>query len=67
MQLIPATNLKDLDETDIETLLPFYTWFANTHGKGSLQAETNGGIVYRDGKPYRKVTGGTSELLNKLH
>ena len=49
MSLMPGTTLKDLDETDIETLLPWYFW-----RKGSKREEKSS-VVYRNGKPYKKV------------
>ena len=50
MKLMPGTTLKDLDETDIDSLLPWYLWKTN-----AADSKAGSGIVYRDGKPYRQV------------
>lgn len=50
-------NLYNLDETDVETLIPFiqYVNLRNSNGKTS-----NGNVKYKGGKAYKKVTGKTS-------
>jgi hypothetical protein len=50
MKLMPGTVLKELDETDIDSLLPWYLWrTSHTEGK------TDSDIIWRDGKPYKRV------------
>ena len=56
MKLMPGTTLRDLDETDIDSLLPWYVWKTNTD-------KTDSGVVYREGKPYRRVTAKDAEWL----
>ena len=50
MKLMPGTALRDLDNTDIDSLLPWYLWKTRTE-----TPEDSGDVVYRDGKPYRQV------------
>lgn len=61
MKLMPSTTLKDLDETDIDSLFPWYLWKIH-----SGQSEQSDGIVYRDGKPYLKVKPQESRGLRNL-
>lgn len=56
MKLMPGTTLRDLDDTDIDSLLPWYLW--KTSGE-----RADSGIVYRDGKPYRRVTAKEADWL----
>jgi hypothetical protein len=46
-------NLFNLDETDVETLIPFimYVNLRNSNGK-----TRNGKVKYRDGKAYKQTT-----------
>jgi Zn-finger nucleic acid-binding protein len=46
-------NLFNLDETDVETLIPFiqYVSLRNSNGK-----TRNGNMKYKDGKTYKKTT-----------
>lgn len=50
-------NLYALDETDVETLIPFIV-YVNMRNSGSKTR--NGNIRYKNGKAYKKVTGKAS-------
>lgn len=48
--MMPGTTLHDLDETDIDTLFPWFFWKIAENKKASGEV---GEIVVRDGKQYR--------------
>ena len=50
MKLMPGTTLGDMDETDVDSLRPWYLWKTN-----DSDSKADSGVVYRDGKPYRRV------------
>lgn len=56
-------NLYNLDETDIETLLPFiqYLRVKSLDGKSK-----NGNTKYKDGKQYKKVTAKQASWVNSI-
>ena len=58
MKLMPGTTLRDLDETDIDSLLPWYLWKTN-----ESDGKADSGVVYRDGKPYRLVKARDADWL----
>ena len=57
MQMLPTYTLERLQDTDIDLLLPLYFWYCKTAGKASGENPQayEGDVVYRDGKPYKKV------------
>ena len=55
MQIVPSYNLRDLDETDTETLFSYYLWFIYRKDNDESAEQPQDNIVYRDGKKYRKV------------
>lgn len=55
---MPGTTLKELDNTDIDSLLPWYLWKT-----GAKTPEDSGDVVCRDGKPYRRVTARNAKWL----
>lgn len=57
MKLMPGTTLRDLDDTDIDSLLPWYLW------KTGTEVAEHSGVAYRDGKPYRRVTAKDADWL----
>lgn len=66
MQIMQGTTLKDLDETDSDTLLGFYFWYANRNTESNQTDSKSKNIVYRDGKPYRVIKAGQSEWTDKI-
>ena len=54
-------NLFNLDETDIETLIPFIEYMNLKNSKGTVK---HGNIKYVNGKPYRKVNASASWAKN---
>jgi len=68
MQFMPGTTLKDLDETDIETLLPYFFWYDNefNNDKKPVNEVADSSIVYRNGKAYKKVTAGQADWAKSI-
>lgn len=77
MSIIPGTTLRDLDETDTETLIPFFVWKmkqikAESEKKGTDQPEerketgAEGEIVYRGGKAYIRTTASKAAWASKI-
>lgn len=57
MQMLPGYTLERLQKTDVDLLFPLYFWYCKQFEKSEkespAQSETDGEIVYRNGKPYR--------------
>lgn len=65
LRLVPAYTLEALDGCDTERLLPYYFWdYRKTSKLNTSQEQDN--IVYRDGKPYKKVKAKDAEWLKNI-
>jgi len=63
LQLIPGYTLETLAESNIDNLLPFYYAISSPDEGESSPEEPKGDIVYRDGKPYKKIEAKDSKLF----
>ena len=66
VQMLPTYTLERLQDTDIDLLMPLYHWYCKqskaAYGEDPKAAESSD-IVYRDGKPYKKVKANDAEWI----
>lgn len=64
LQMLPTYTLERLQKTDIDLLLPLYNWYCKAISNSDDEKKPQGkDIVYRHGKPYRKVNGKDAKWL----
>jgi hypothetical protein len=69
LRLIPAYTLETLDQCEIDRLFHYYFWDYRqslknkkaSGGKTDSQIEPESNIVYRDGKPYKRINAKNSD------